>query len=261
VASTIAEPLLPPSSTIANVINNTSGQSLGRDAFGDLDDEDYEWLRDICTFPRLLMPMPELNVSNVANDAVLTADACTQVGLAPEFWDRDLGTPPSSPLPLMRGGESTPENDGDESDSGRTIPFHIHLLAKWWLSPNGVHGHFLRVRPRSGAATVAYCKETVMWLLRSSHAAGRHARFKIGMCTDPWRRYGMYSEGDPEGFQQMFLLYKSASREAANFLELLIIDKVWFAPGCVNRERRDRGGTGNGPLGTSFVYAVAVSSL
>jgi hypothetical protein len=257
---------LPPSSAIADVIGNTSGQSLGRDDFGELDDEDYVWLRDICTFPRLPLPsstcpmcMREPNVSNVANDAVLAADACTQVGPPPAFWDRDLGTPPSSPLPPMGGSGSAPENDGDEIESGRTIPFHISIMAKWWLSPHGVHGHFLRVKPRSAAATVAHCKETTMWLLRSSHAVGRHARFKIGMCIDPWQRYGMYSEGDTECFQHFFLLAKTASREAANFLELLIIDKVWFAPGCVNRERRDRGGTGHGPLGASFVYVVAVS--
>ncbi len=83
-------------------------------------------------------------------------------------------------------------------------------------------------------------------------------RFKIGVTCDPRGRWYKYSSPYCHEFEQMDINCMITCRESAYLLEVALIKEFWNEPGCINRERRDRGGTGSTPLGLNFYYVYCV---
>ena len=158
---------------------------------------------------------------------------------------------------------ATMSHDGDNSQGEvmlgmPTARFVASSHRYWWMGEHGV------IDLRAGPAPLDYaglvledCRSKIEGLI-STQGVG-HVRFKIGMAACVFTRWLMYVS-DSENFSHMFLLHSTQTREGAFYLECTLIGMNWDVRGCVNAERKDRGGTGprgrteSGPCG---VYIVA----
>lgn len=129
----------------------------------------------------------------------------------------------------------------------------------WWVGDQGVID-FRLVPPAEFACQVmADVKQRINWIIDDRGGSSR-IRFKIGVAHCPFRRWSMYQRNDAEPFTHLFVLYETRTREAALYMECALIWEYWGIRGCINTERRDRGGTGpvrNMVAGPNTVYIVA----
>ena len=111
----------------------------------------------------------------------------------------------------------------------------------------------------SAGKVFEYCRCTIARMVGSAGGPGS-TRFKVGVAGDPFTRWTMYCEHDAMRFTHMFMLHRTDTREAANYLEAGLIAIYWCSHGCVNKERRDKGGTGPNRTDddASWVYVVAL---
>ena len=139
-------------------------------------------------------------------------------------------------------------------------PRFVRLHRTWWNGTSGV----IDLRPLGPGETATagsvfkYCTYTIGRIVGSAGGPGR-SEFKIGLARDPFHRWDMYRESDPKPFTHMFLLHTTETRAGANYLEVGLINNCWCVHGCVNRARRDRGGTGghSNDTGPCVAYVVA----
>jgi len=129
----------------------------------------------------------------------------------------------------------------------------------WWVGAQGVID-FRLVPPAEFACQVmADVRQRVDWIIDDRGGSSR-IRFKIGVAYCPFHRWRMYKRLDAEPFTHLFVLYETQTREAAFVIECYLIWQYWGKRGCINTERRDRGGTGpqrNLAAGPNTVYIVA----
>lgn len=148
--------------------------------------------------------------------------------------------------------EATPNDDHD--------PRFQRMNRQWWNGTQGV----IDVRPWGPGADATsgkvfdYCSYTIGRLVGSAGGPGT-ITYKVGVAKDVFRRFDDYVTRDDKPFSHMFVLHRTSTREGAHYLESGLINRNWCIPHFVNKERRDRGGTGNadGCVSGCFVYVIA----
>ena len=160
---------------------------------------------------------------------------------------------------------TTPRDETDDADAGATVaseedPYFVRMKRNWWKDAHGVidttpwgHG-----ADASAGKVFEYCTYTIGRIVGSAGGPGS-TKFKVGVAGDPFTRWTMYCEHDAMRFTHMFMLHRTDTREAANYLEAGLIAHLWCSTGCVNKERRDKGGTGPNRTSddASWVYVIA----
>ena len=139
-------------------------------------------------------------------------------------------------------------------------PRFQRMNRNWWNGAQGV----IDVRPWGPGADATsgkvfqYCSYTIGRLVGSAGGPGT-ITYKVGVANDVFRRFDDYVARGDKPFTHMFVLHRTSTREGARYLETGLISCNWCVPHFVNKERRDRGGTGNadGCVSGCFVYVIA----
>ena len=177
-------------------------------------------------------------------------------------------------LPTIDSGtdsQLTPDKPGNDPESsedisvvsdpameeGEEVGQFVNRHSKWWLGESGVVD-LRRFGPPATASSGVLIRKALYTISRLIGEAGGigSVRYKVGMARRVFLRWHAYAE-DSEQFSHMFILASTATREGANYFEAALISHNWEIDGCINRARRDLGGTGRGCDGPCIVYVVA----
>ena len=140
---------------------------------------------------------------------------------------------------------------------GEVIPRFVHRHRDWWLGITGVVDlrSFGPGDDATSGQVSTYCSYTIGRLVGTAAGYG-NAVFKVGTAHDVFEKYNSYIAQNTKPFTHMFLLHRTCTKEGAGMLEALLIQKNWFIPHFVNKERNDKGGEGGATSGR-FVYVIA----